>query len=156
MIKVLFVCLGNICRSPMAEALFRHMVDKEGLSTHISVDSAGTHHGNVGNPPHKGTQAVLDSKGIDYTNMRARQVTGDDFSQFDYIVCMDEQNLTKLSEVSSDQTKVARLLDYAPEKGLQDIEDPYYTGRFDFVYELVEAGCQGLLARIRADHHLQN
>lgn len=154
LVKVLFVCLGNICRSPMAEALFRHMVKQEGLAEHISIDSAGTHHGNVGKPPHHGTRAVLDKKGIDYSGMKARQITVEDFAQFDYIVCMDQQNLDKLAELSNDLSHVYRLLDFAPEKEWRDIEDPYYTGRFDFVYELVEAGCRGLLAEIRNKYNL--
>lgn len=90
--RVLFVCLGNICRSPMAEAVFRNLVEKEGLAGQIKVDSAGTGDWHLGKPPHAGTRKLLDSQGIGYEGMKARQVKTDDYEQFDYIICMDSQN----------------------------------------------------------------
>src|SRR5690606_26802126 len=93
LIKVLFVCLGNICRSPMAEAIFRDMVKREGLDAYIEVDSAGTGDWHVGKPPHEGTRRLLDSKQISYAGLVARQLTKEDLSTFDYILAMDENNL---------------------------------------------------------------
>jgi protein-tyrosine phosphatase len=149
MIHVLFVCLGNICRSPMAEAVFRHLVAQEGLSDRISVDSAGIGGWHAGEPPHSGTRKVLKEKGIEHDSIRARQITPADFDRFDYIVCMDEENLAALKRMAPEGKQVYRLLDFASEAGEENVEDPYYTGRFDYVYQLVEAGCRGLLKHIR-------
>jgi protein-tyrosine phosphatase len=149
MIRVLFVCLGNICRSPMAEAVFRHLVNEAGLADQISIDSAGLGGWHSGEPPHPGTQKVLAKQGIVHDTIRARQIKADDFADFDYIICMDEENLAGLSRIAPKGKKIYRLLDFAPQLTERNVEDPYYTGRFDHVYRLVEAGCRGLLAEIR-------
>lgn len=149
MIRVLFVCLGNICRSPMAEAVFRHLVDEAGLADRISIDSAGLGGWHAGEPPHAGTQKVLAREGIAHDTIRARKIEPDDFAAFDYIVCMDEENLSGLARIAPKGKNIYRLLDFAPELAERNVEDPYYTGRFDYVYGLVEAGCRGLLAEIR-------
>lgn len=149
MTHVLFVCLGNICRSPMAEAVFRHIVEQEGLAAQISVDSAGIGDWHAGEPPHKGTQNVLSTKGIGYDTLVARQILKDDFSAYDYIVCMDEENLAALKRMAPADKKIFRLLDFAPQAAERNVEDPYYTGRFEYVYDLVEAGCRGLLEQIK-------
>ena len=149
MTNVLFVCLGNICRSPMAEAVFRHLVEQEGLSKEISIDSAGIGGWHAGERPHKSTQQVLDEKGIAHDTLRARQIKHHDFSEYDYIVCMDEENLAALTQMAPSDKNVHRLLDFASSVQEQNVEDPYYTGRFSYVYDLVEAGCRGLLAEIK-------
>ncbi|MGG1662416.1 low molecular weight protein-tyrosine-phosphatase [Brevibacillus sp. NRS-1366] len=149
MTHVLFVCLGNICRSPMAEAVFRHLVEQEGLSGQISIDSCGIGGWHAGERPHNGTQKVLTQKGIAHDTLRARQITSRDFLDYDYIVCMDDENLSALNRMTPAGKKVYRLLDFAPSTKEQNVEDPYYTGRFEHVYELVLAGCQGLLEEIK-------
>jgi protein-tyrosine phosphatase len=154
-IHVLFVCLGNICRSPMAEAVFRHLVAQAGLSDRIHADSAGTGAWHVGEPPHHGTRRVLRERGISYTHS-ARLVTPADLRHFDYIIALDSENLADLRAMVRDATRQPRLLlDYAPAAGLHNVPDPYYSGRFDEVYELVEQGCRGLLERIVAEERLR-
>jgi protein-tyrosine phosphatase len=154
MVHVLFVCLGNICRSPMAEAVFRHLVKEEGLEKYIGIDSAGTGGWHEGEPAHQGTREVLKKHGILHDYLVARQIKPIDFEQFDYIVCMDEENLTVLRRMAPPGKQIYRLLDFASEAGEENVEDPYYTGRFLHVYELVQAGSKGLLAHIKKEHAL--
>ncbi len=147
MTKVLFVCTGNICRSPMAEAVFRHMVAQEGLADQIEVDSAGTGSWHVGEPPHRGTLAVLRREGIPSDGLRARVVTREDFHRFDYIVALDSGHLAELKRMQppGSRARLRMLLDGT------DVTDPYYTGGFDQVYDLVDRGCRALLAEIRRE-----
>lgn len=154
LIGVLFVCLGNICRSPMAEAVFRHHVAEAGLSGHFVIDSAGLGGWHQGEPPHHGTREVLGKRGIEHASIRARQILQDDFRQFAYIICMDEENLASLRKMAPAGKKVYRLLDFVPDRPERDVEDPYYTGRFEHVYSLVDAGCRGLLQHLCAEHGL--
>lgn len=156
MIKVLFVCLGNICRSPMAEAVFRHLVKERGLDGLIAVDSAGTGSWHVGEPPHVGTRRVLTENKIDYSGIRARQVNHRDLEEFDYIIAMDAANLNDLRRLAGSRSKavLARLLDFVPDREKDDVPDPYYTGNFAEVYRLVRSGCEYLLERIIRDHRL--
>lgn len=156
MIKVLFVCLGNICRSPMAEAIFRDMVKREGLDAYIEVDSAGTGDWHVGKPPHEGTRRLLDSKQISYAGLVARQLTKEDLSTFDYILAMDENNLAHILKLQDEHTKavITRLLDLNPNVAKKDVPDPYYTGNFDEVYDLLQEACKLLLDKIKAEHQL--
>jgi protein-tyrosine phosphatase len=153
MIHVLFVCLGNICRSPMAEAVFERMVANAGLSDQISVDSAGTGSWHVGEAAHRGTREVLRQHGIDYRG-RARQIATGDMDPRHYIVAMDQENLEDLRRRFGDHPRLYRLLDFAPDGGEHNVPDPYYTGNFGAVYGLVAAGCQGLLERIREEKGL--
>ncbi|WP_117154167.1 low molecular weight protein-tyrosine-phosphatase [Paraliobacillus quinghaiensis] len=151
MIRVLFVCLGNICRSPMAEAIFRDLVKKEGISDQFKIDSAGIGAWHVDLPPHEGTRKMLDEKRISYQGMKARQVTPEDFHTFDYIIAMDEQNIRDLNEVQTlaGDAKVSKLMDFVPSPREQNVPDPYFTKRFDYTYQLVERGCEALLETIK-------
>lgn len=157
MVKVLFVCLGNICRSPMAEAVFRHLVEEKGLSNQITVDSAGTAGWHEGKPPHVGTRKKLDELNITYEGMTARQIREEDFSSFDYIITMDDQNLSDISKSFSfnDKIVVRKLMDFVPNPKEANVPDPYYTGNFDYTYELVEEASNYLLQYIKNNHELK-
>lgn len=155
MIRVLFVCLGNICRSPMAEGVFQQMVIDAGLGDEIMVDSAGTSSYHIGERAHGGTRKVLEKHGIPYDG-RSRQLSRLDLNDFDYVLTMDKSNLTNTkSLMTNDTTATIRLfLDYA--EGITDLEvpDPYYTGGFDHVYDLITNASTGLLKAIRQEHNL--
>ncbi len=150
-IRVLFVCLGNICRSPMAEAVFAHLVKQAGLDGRFEIRSAATSHWEVGNPPHPGTRAVLQQHGIPIDPAkRAVQVRRGELEQVDYLVAMDYENLVDLRRLSNGTAHAHRLMDFAGPGYPADVPDPYYTGEFEYVYELVEAGCKGLMESIKA------
>ena len=153
MIRVLFVCLGNICRSPMAEALFRHRVRLAGLQDKIEADSAGTGDWHVGEPPHAGTARLLAENKIEYDHC-ARQLTLRDLNDFDYIITMDAMNLEDVRALGRGRARVAPLLSFAPDAGTTEVPDPYYTGNFEEVYGLVSEAADGLLAAIRREHSL--
>lgn len=149
-IRVLFVCLGNICRSPMAEAVFRNLVQERKLSDTIQIDSAGTGNWHIGKPPHEGTRRILDAHRISYQGMKARQFSSQDFSAFDYIVCMDSNNLRDVRSIpGSDQhSRLIRFMDLLTEEKDDNVPDPYFTGNFEEVYRLVHLGCERLLDQI--------
>lgn len=150
-ISVLFVCMGNICRSPMAEAVFRHLVKEAGLAAAFEIASVGTGGWHVGERPHPGTQAVLQRNGIFVGDKRAQRLTNTDMNYYDYIIAMDEENLEEIGRLRmTARGVVQRLLEFAPADGVLNVPDPYYNGGFDRVYDLVMAGCRGLLTHIRA------
>jgi protein-tyrosine phosphatase len=149
MIKILFICHGNICRSPMAEYVFKDLVAREQLSEMFWVASAATSTEEIGNGMHHGTRKKLDEMKIPYGKHRARQITAKDYAEFDYIVCMDKANKRNLERLlgADKAQKVKLLLDYTVSPG--DIADPWYTGDFETTYLDVLRGCEGLLAEIR-------
>ena len=148
MIKIMFVCLGNICRSPMAEFVFRDIVKKAGLSDEIMIKSSATSRWEIGNPVHHGTKARLQKEGIDTSGKTAVQLTKNDFSEFDYLIGMESSNIRDMLKISGNthNEKVHKLLDFA-DGG--DIADPWYTGNFDVTYDDVLRGCNGLLTHLR-------
>jgi protein-tyrosine phosphatase len=146
MVRVLMVCLGNICRSPMAEAVFRNKVEEAGLEADITVASAGTGTWHLGEPPHAGTRAELARRAITLPGKQAQHVDDFDLAEFDYIVPMDRSNRRDLG------LDVPLLLEYADcPGGACEVPDPYYDGGFDRVFELVSQGSDALLKRIVAD-----
>lgn len=154
MIKVLFVCLGNICRSPMAEAIFRDLIKKDGMEEYITVDSAGTGSWHIGEGPHHGTRKILKKNQISAEGLIARKIQSQDIDKFDYIVAMDSSNKETIEALRADfpEGKVSILLDYVPEIADKNVPDPYYTGNFTEVYNLVEQGCKRLYDHIKANH----
>jgi len=146
--SVLFVCMGNICRSPTAEGVFRHHVNESGLGDRIVADSAGTHAYHVGEPPDRRAFAAAERRGISLAKIRARRVRDRDFEEFDYIIAMDEDNLQRLQEQAPEehQTKVRLFLSFASVDEAE-VPDPYYGGAagFERVLDLVEEASRGLL-----------
>jgi protein-tyrosine phosphatase len=157
--RILFVCMGNICRSPMAEGVFRRLLEDAGLARAIQVDSAGTHSYHVGAAPDARSQATARRRGLDLSALRARRVVPEDFELFDYILAMDRQNIRDLLLICrqpAHQDKIRLLLEYAPEAGEREVPDPYYGGLsgFERVMDLVEEAAQGLLSHLREHYRL--
>jgi protein-tyrosine phosphatase len=146
--SVLFVCMGNICRSPTAEGVFRHYVVEAGLDEQIVIDSAGTHAYHVGNPPDRRAKAAAERRGISLGNLRARRVSDVDFERFDYIIAMDEDNIAHLKDESPPEhrSKVRLFLEFSSGRE-REVPDPYYGGAagFERVLDLVEEASRGLL-----------
>ncbi len=156
-IKVLFVCMGNICRSPTAEGVFRHLVEKAGLNQHIHIDSAGTHAYHVGEQPDQRAQAAARGRGIDLSSQRARQVKPKDFQGFDYVIAMDASNHSDLLNVAGGEAdNLHMFLNFADNFSETDVPDPYYGGEqgFQHVLDLVEDASTGLIKHIREQHNI--
>lgn len=155
-VKVLFVCLGNICRSPTAEGVFTKLVRDEGLAERIDIDSAGTAAWHVGKAPDGRAQEAARRRGVELGHLRGRQVTRGDFEYFDYVLAMDGENYANLAALapSGEVHKLSKFLAFAPRRVEQDVPDPYYGGDsgFDHVLDLVEDAARGLLEDIRANH----
>jgi len=153
-VAVLFVCMGNICRSPTAEGVFRHVVEKSDLAGKIHTDSAGTHAYHVGEPPDRRAQATAQSRGIDISDLRARRVSHEDFEKFDYIIAMDKDNLSGLLDQCPEphKDKVHLFLGFAEHLNDSEVPDPYYGGQrgFERVFDMVEAAANGLLGDINS------
>lgn len=148
--------MGNICRSPTAEGVFRALVDEQGLSEAIHIDSAGTHAYHVGNPPDTRSMQTAQRYGFDLSKQRARRVCEQDFLEFDYILAMDQSNLENLYLWChpDDRKKLELFLVHAPECGYREVPDPYYGGDagFDNVIKMIQQASAGLLQKIREEH----
>ena len=157
-VKVLFVCMGNICRSPTAEGVFRKLVSDSGLDAHIEIDSAGTHAYHVGEAPDRRAQAAAEKRDIDLSDIRGRRFTEQDFHEFDYILAMDQDNLGNIEYLNPGEARGRPhlLLDFARKVEEREVPDPYYGGNngFEYVLDLVEEASHGLLEHIRAKHDL--
>lgn len=153
-ISVLFVCMGNICRSPTAEGVFRHVVKQAGMNDQIIIDSAGTHAYHIDESPDKRSQAKAKEHGIDLSYQRARKALVEDFDRFDYIIAMDRSNyegLKGLADNAEQQQKISLFMDYSSEWDNPEVPDPYYGGGdgFQTVFDMVTSASKGLLEHIK-------
>ncbi|MCP3868251.1 MAG: low molecular weight phosphotyrosine protein phosphatase [Gammaproteobacteria bacterium] len=152
-VKILFVCMGNICRSPTAHGVFETLVEKENLSGSIQVDSAGTHAFHEGQSPDKRAQETASNRGYDLSAQRARRACEEDFELFDLVVAMDQDNYHSLYKICPEgmEDRIHLLMDYAPSFRTREVPDPYYGGvaGFERVFDMVEAASEGLLKEIR-------
>ncbi len=148
MIKILMICHGNICRSPMAEFLLKHLTTQRHLSSHFSIASAATSTEEIGNPVHPGTRNKLHSIGISTEGKYARQMTKKDYEEYDYLIGMDQWNIRNMLRITGGdpQGKICRLLDFTGRP--RDIADPWYTGDFEETYNDVLEGCEALLKHL--------
>ena len=151
MIKILFLCHGNICRSPMAEAVFRHMLEERGLGERFAVDSAAVSAEEIGNPVYPEANRTLVAHGLPASNHHAWQLTRADYDRYDFFIGMDQENIYRMRQIfgGDSQRKVGLLLAYTEHP--REVEDPWYTGRFDRVFDLITQGCQALLETLLAD-----
>ena len=151
--RVLFICMGNICRSPTAEGVLRQLVAQQAPNLSIEIDSAGTADYHIGAPPDSRSRRAALKRGIDLSGLRARQVTVDDFARFDLILAMDGDNLRELQAMKPPDARASLklFLEYAPELNLRDVPDPYYrdAGAFEEVLDLTSAASRGLLASLQ-------
>ena len=157
-IKVLFVCMGNICRSPTAHGVFQSLVAEQGLEESIQVDSAGTHSYHIGSPPDLRSQATAQSRGIDLAGLRARRFITTDFAEFDYLLAMDHANLADMLAIKPEDETRARvklMLEYSDRFERPEVPDPYFgDDGFDLVFEMIDDAARGLLKDIRLQYGL--
>jgi len=155
-ISVLFVCMGNICRSPAAEGAFRHLLQQNELDKQIKTDSAGTHAYHIGEQPDRRAQKTALSRGVDISDLRARKVKPADFKKFHYVIAMDQNNYELLAEMALEglEDRLHLFLEFAPKLKETEVPDPYYGGvkGFEYVYDLVEEASRGLLEDILEKH----
>jgi len=154
-IKVLFVCMGNICRSPTAHGVFQSLVDDQGLAELIHVDSAGTHSYHVGSPPDLRSQATAQRRGVDLSSLRARRFVSSDFRDFDYLLAMDNNNLADMLAIKPEDARARAelMLDYSRRFEQREIPDPYFGNEgFDLVFDMIDDAARGLLRQIRRRH----
>jgi protein-tyrosine phosphatase len=153
MVKVLFVCMGNICRSPTAEGVFRKLVVDAGMAERIHIASAGTHAYHVGDPPDLRSQEAARRRGIDLSALRGRHVTAQHIKEYDYVLAMDGDNYDGLMDIcpSGCEEKIRLFLEFAPHRPEREVPDPYYGGAagFDKVLDMIEEAASGLLETIR-------
>ena len=149
MIRVLFVCHGNICRSTMAQSVFAYLAEQSGMADEFYIDSAATSREEIGNPPHYGTKRKLEEEGIPLIPHRARQMTRKDYLEFDYLIGMDSANIRGMERIAGGdpRKKIYKMLEFAGSS--RDVADPWYTGDFEATWRDVTAGCRGLLEAIQ-------
>jgi protein-tyrosine phosphatase len=154
MVRVLFVCMGNICRSPIAQGVFEDLLRREGLERVVFVDSAGTGSWHIGSPPDERAQRSASRRGLDLSSQRARRISVDDCVNFDYILTMDEDNYRTVAHLCRGRAAVRPFLDFAAASPEREVPDPYYGGPegFERVLDLVEDASEGLLQDIRERH----
>lgn len=145
MIKILFICHGNVCRSTMAQFVFQDIVNQQGLNGKFYIDSAATSREEIGNGPHYGTVRKLQKVGVPVLNHYARQMTRKDYDQYDYLIGMDSANIRNMNRITGGdpEGKIHKLLEFSEHP--RDIADPWYTGNFDRTYEDVKEGCESFL-----------
>ena len=155
-VAVLFVCMGNICRSPTAHGVFRRLVEERGLQHRIHVDSAGTHAYHVGDAPDPRAQKTALGRGIDLSDLRARRLAHGDYQRFDYLLAMDGENFQIMAQHCPPEhmKKLRMFMEFAPGLGIAEVPDPYYGGPsgFDRVLDMIEAAAEGLIEHIRERH----
>ena len=157
-VKVLFVCMGNICRSPTAHGLFQALVDKHQLGAAIQVDSAGTHSYHVGSPPDSRSQATARQRGVDLSGLRARRFVSADFNDYDYLLGMDRANIADMRAIKPDVSsgRLQLMLEYSAEFKQVEVPDPYFgDDGFELVFDMIDDASRGLLQHIRSQHNLQ-
>ena len=150
--NILFVCTGNICRSPTGEAVLRRMTEAAGLGDAVTIDSCGTHAYHTGEPPDTRARDAGERRGYDFSGQRARQICAADFDRFDPILAMDSGHFDRLTQAApaAGADRIHRFLDFAPGTGRRDVPDPYYGGAEDYelALDLIEAGCRGIVAML--------
>lgn len=148
--SVLFVCLGNICRSPLAHGVFEHLLEEEGIRDDFLVDSCGTGSWHVGDPPHPGSREVAERNGISLDGQVSRKLRSVDFDEFDFIVAMDKDNLSVLNQNKGDSAaEIFLLRDYDSKERGAGVPDPYYTDTFDEVFDIIHRSCRAFLKELR-------
>ena len=154
-VKVLFVCMGNICRSPTAHGVFQALVDKHDLGASIQVESAGTHSYHVGNPPDGRSQATARRRGVDLSGLRARRFVSADFTEYDYLLGMDQANIADMGAIKPEgaSARLQLMLEFSQQYSQLEVPDPYFgDDGFELVFDMIDDAALGLLRQIRNEH----